>query len=35
LAERAFPNMTVEMIEERDTIGEVKGWLEKINELMN
>jgi putative ATP-dependent endonuclease of OLD family len=35
LAERAFPNMTCEMIEERDTIGEVKGWLEKINELMN
>jgi predicted ATP-dependent endonuclease of OLD family len=35
LAERAFPHMTCEMIEERDTIGEVKGWLEKINKLMN
>jgi len=35
LAERAFLNMTVEMIEERDTENEIKGWLEKINELMN
>lgn len=35
LAERAFPNMTAEMIEERDTNNEVKGWLEKINELLN
>ncbi len=35
LAERAFPNMNAEMIEERDTVGEVKGWFEKINELMN
>jgi hypothetical protein len=34
-AERAFPNMTVEIIEERDTIGEIKGWPEKINKLMN
>lgn len=35
LAERAFPNMTAEMIEERDPNGEVKGWFEKINELLN
>jgi len=35
LAERAFPNMTAEMIEERDAAGEVKGWFEKLNELMN
>ena len=34
LAERAFPAMTAEMIEERDNISEVKGWLEKINELL-
>lgn len=34
LGERAFPNMSAEMIEERDTVGEVKGWFEKINELM-
>lgn len=33
LAERAFPIMSAEMIEERDTVGEVKGWFEKINEL--
>jgi predicted ATP-dependent endonuclease of OLD family len=35
LTARAFPNMTAEMIEERDTNNEVKGWLEKINELLN
>ncbi|KAB8154946.1 AAA family ATPase [Kordia sp. TARA_039_SRF] len=35
LAERAFPNMTAEMIEERDPNNEVKGWFEKINELLN
>lgn len=35
LSERAFPKMTAEMIEERDKIGEVKGWFEKINELLN
>ena len=35
LAERAFPNMTAEMIEERDSIGEVKGWFDKINNLLN
>lgn len=35
LAERAFPNMTAEMIEERDPDNEVKGWFEKINELLN
>jgi putative ATP-dependent endonuclease of OLD family len=35
LTERAFPNMTAEMIEERDTNNEVKGWFEKINELLN
>jgi AAA15 family ATPase/GTPase len=34
LADRAFPAMTAEMIEERDKIGEVKGWLEKINDLL-
>lgn len=34
LAERAFPNMTAEMIEERDPNNEVKGWFEKINELL-
>jgi putative ATP-dependent endonuclease of the OLD family len=34
LAERAFPQMTAEMIEDRDKIGEVKGWFEKINELL-
>lgn len=31
LAERAFPAMTAEMIEERDKILEVKGWFERIN----
>lgn len=35
LAERAFPNMTAEMIEERDPNNEVKGWFETINELLN
>ena len=35
LAEKAFPNMTAEMIEERDQNNEVKGWFEKINELLN
>lgn len=35
LAERGFPNMSAEMIEERDPIGEVKTWFEKINELIN
>ncbi|WP_203296426.1 ATP-binding protein [Luteirhabdus pelagi] len=35
LAKRAFPNMTAEMIEERDAVGEVKGWFEKINELLS
>ncbi|WP_031427108.1 ATP-binding protein [Flavimarina sp. Hel_I_48] len=35
LAERAFPNMTADMIEERDPNNEVRGWLETINELLN
>lgn len=35
LAERAFPNMTAEMIEQRDENNEIKGWLEIINELLN
>lgn len=35
LAERGFPNMTAEMIEQRDRNNEIKGWLEKINELLN
>lgn len=35
LAERAFPNMTADMIEERDPNNEVKGWFETINELLN
>jgi len=35
LAERAFPNMTAEMIEERDRNNEIKGWLEKLNKLLN
>lgn len=34
LSERAFPKMTAVMIEERDKIGEVRGWFQKINELM-
>lgn len=34
LAERAFPNMTADMIEERDPNNEVRGWLETINELL-
>nr|WP_299338386.1 ATP-binding protein [Allomuricauda sp.] len=34
LADRAFPNMTAEMVEQRDPFGEVKGWFEKLNELM-
>lgn len=35
LAERAFPNMTAEMIEARAPNGEVKGWFETIKELLN
>jgi len=34
LSERAFPEMTVDMIEQRDEIGEVKSWFEKINEMI-
>ena len=34
LADRAFQEMTIEMIEERDRTGEVKGWFEKITELI-
>ncbi len=34
LADRAFPEMTIAMIEERDRTGEVKGWFEKITELI-
>ena len=35
LAERAFPEMTAEMIEQRDEIGEVKSWFEKIGQMIN
>lgn len=35
LSDKAFPAMTVEMIEERDLDGEVKGWFEKINVLLS
>lgn len=35
LADRAFSQMTAEMIEERDGCGEVKGWFAKITEIIN
>ena len=34
LANRAFPEMTAEMIEERDPHKEVEGWFSKIKELL-
>jgi len=35
LAERAFPLMTAQLIDERDPDGEVRGWLEKLAEMAN
>lgn len=34
LANQAFPQMTAQMIAERDPAGEVRGWFEKIRELV-
>ncbi len=34
LAERAFPLMTAERIDERDPIGEVRGWFRDLNALL-
>lgn len=35
LAERAFPLMTAQLIDERDPDGEVRGWLRKLAEMAN
>lgn len=35
LAERAFPLMTPELIDERDPDGEVRGWLKRLVEMAN
>lgn len=35
LAEKAFPQMTAEMIKERDPDGEVESWFRKIAEIVN
>ncbi len=35
LAEKAFPLMTPDLIEERDPDGEVKGWFRKIADIIN
>lgn len=35
LAEKAFPLMTAQMIDERDPDGEVRGWMQKIKEMID
>lgn len=35
LASKAFPEMTAQMIRERDPEGEVEGWFRKIESMMN
>jgi len=35
LAESAFPKMTAELIDQRDPEGEVRGWFQKLVEMLN